>query len=207
MSKSAGKFAAPLILVLLVFCSNFVDPDFLRLGGTAGGYNFAIWFVLAVFSFACGYFMNKSLGWVNGGKMAFAIIVFGAVSGLGVSLLFPEYFLMKAASFEKFLIYVLRGVMLGSFSYFGMAISEVFRLDRDLHATETKLKAFEDTLRDAKKEADLILKDVQIKAAKITNDAEANAKNILLKKERIEKELQEFIQIEKELLRKYEEGT
>lgn len=206
MSTAAGKFAAPLVLVLLVFSSNFIDPDLLRLGGSAGGYNFAIWFILATFCFACGYFMNKSLGWVWGGKMAFALIIFGAVSGLALSLLFPEYFLMKSSSFEKFLIYILRGVMLGSFSYFGMSVSEVFRLDRELHAADTKIKAFEETIRDAKKEADLIMKDVQIKAAKITSDAEMNAKNILLKKERIEKELQEFIQIEKELLRKYEEG-
>jgi len=36
-------------------------------------------------------------------------------------------------------------------------------------------------------------------------EAEAKSKNMILKKERIEKELQEFIQAEKELIKKYEE--
>jgi regulator of protease activity HflC (stomatin/prohibitin superfamily) len=58
---------------------------------------------------------------------------------------------------------------------------------------------------DAKKEADLTLKEAKIQAQKLINDAELNAKNIFLKKERIEKELKEFIQIEKELLNKYED--
>jgi hypothetical protein len=41
---------------------------------------------------------------------------------------------------------------------------------------------------------------------KIINDAEAEAKNITLKKERIESELKEFIQAEKELIKKYEDA-
>ena len=43
------------------------------------------------------------------------------------------------------------------------------------------------------------------KSEKIIFDAEANAKNTLLKKERIESELKEFIQAEKELIKRYEE--
>ena len=38
----------------------------------------------------------------------------------------------------------------------------------------------------------------------MVNDAEAKAKNIILKKERIENELKEFIQTEKELINRYE---
>ena len=44
------------------------------------------------------------------------------------------------------------------------------------------------------------------KAEKIVNDAQAAAKNITLKKERIESELKEFIQAEKELIKRYEES-
>ena len=55
-----------------------------------------------------------------------------------------------------------------------------------------------------KKEAELELKDAKIKAQKILNDAEAEAKEITLKKERIEKDLKEFIRTEKEFIKKYE---
>jgi hypothetical protein len=48
------------------------------------------------------------------------------------------------------------------------------------------------------------VKEAKIKAQKIINDAEASSKNIILKKERIERELREFILAEKELIKKYE---
>ena len=61
------------------------------------------------------------------------------------------------------------------------------------------------TAADSKKEAELLLREASIKAEKIINDSEATAKNIILKKERIEHELKEFIQTERELLKRYEE--
>ena len=58
---------------------------------------------------------------------------------------------------------------------------------------------------DAKKEAELALKEARVKAEKLINDAELHAKNTILKKERIERELKEFIHTERELIKKYEE--
>ena len=48
------------------------------------------------------------------------------------------------------------------------------------------------------------MREAKIKAQKILNDAEAEAKDITLKKDRIEKELKEFIRTEKEFIKKYE---
>ena len=50
-----------------------------------------------------------------------------------------------------------------------------------------------------------MLREAQLKADKIVNDAEAKSKNTFLKKERIEGELKEFIQIQRELIKRYED--
>jgi F0F1-type ATP synthase membrane subunit b/b' len=89
--------------------------------------------------------------------------------------------------------------------FFGMAVQEVLSGEREAVILREKLKIYEDNIIDAKKEAELTLKEAEIKAKEILSDAEAQAKNIILKKERIERELKEFIQAEKELIKKYKD--
>jgi hypothetical protein len=86
-----------------------------------------------------------------------------------------------------------------------MAIQEVVSGEKEALVLREKVKVFEATATDSKKEAELLLKQALVKAEKIINDSEAAAKNITLKKERIEQELKEFIQTERELLKRYEE--
>ena len=50
------------------------------------------------------------------------------------------------------------------------------------------------------------LREAKVKAEKLLNDAETSAKNTILKKERIEREIKEFIQTERELIKRYEES-
>ena len=64
---------------------------------------------------------------------------------------------------------------------------------------------FEESIVDSKKEAELEIKAAKIRAQKIIYDAEAVAKNTLLKKERVENEIKEFIETERELIKKYED--
>jgi regulator of protease activity HflC (stomatin/prohibitin superfamily) len=67
------------------------------------------------------------------------------------------------------------------------------------------VKLLEATAADSKKEAELLMREAKLNADKIVSEAEATAKNIFLKKERIEQELKEFIQTERELIKRYEE--
>jgi len=94
--------------------------------------------------------------------------------------------------------------MLGTMGFFGMAMGEIFSLQKELLEVKSKLNIFEEYIKSAKDEAALTVLEAKVKAEKIINNAEASAKNTLLKKERIEKELKEFIQIERELIKKYE---
>ena len=57
----------------------------------------------------------------------------------------------------------------------------------------------------SQKELQLKIKEANLNAERIINDAEAKAKNLILKKDRIERELKEFIQTERELIKRYEE--
>lgn len=95
--------------------------------------------------------------------------------------------------------------MLGAMGFFGMALQEVLGSERESVILKEKIKVYEQTMLDAKREAEITLKEAKVKAQKLINDAELHAKNTILKKERIEMELKEFIHTERELIKKYEE--
>ena len=71
--------------------------------------------------------------------------------------------------------------------FFGMAIQEVINNRRDTQILIEKVEFLERESDISKKEAKLIIKEANLNAEKIINDAEAKAKNLFLKNERIEK--------------------
>lgn len=195
------NYGAAALLAIFLFVSNFLNTSLFDFGQL----NFAVWFVLSILSFSSGWFINRVLGWQHGGKIVFAIIVSVTIISLVIVISFNEYFSASELLTENLILYSLRTIMLGAMGFFGMAIQEVLGSERESVILKEKIKVYEQTMIDAKKEAELTLKEAKVNAQKIVNDAELSAKNIFLKKERIEKELKEFIQIEKELIKKYEE--
>jgi len=195
------NYGATILLAAFLFASNFLNTNLFDFGQL----NFAVWFVLSIFSFSCGWFINRILGWHRGGKIVFATIIAITIVSLVIVIFFNEYFSAAQLLTENIILYSLRNITLGAMAFFGMAIQEILASERESVVLKEKIKVYEQTMMDAKKEAELTLKDAKLQAQKIVNDAELSAKNIFLKKERIEKELKEFIQIEKELIKKYEE--
>ena len=118
---------------------------------------------------------------------------------------FNEYFAAAELLTENIILYSLRNITLGAMGFFGMALQEVLGSERESVILKEKIKVYEQTMLDAKREAEITLKEAKVKAQKLINDAELHAKNTILKKERIESELQEFIHTERELIKKYEE--
>jgi hypothetical protein len=195
------NYGAAALLAMFLFVSNFLNTNLFDFGQL----NFAVWFVLSILSFSSGWFINRVLGWQHGGKIVFAIIVAVTIISLVIVIFFNEYFSASELLTENLILYSLRTIMLGAMGFFGMAIQEVLGSERESVILKEKIKVYEQTMIDAKKEAELTLKEAKVNAQKIINDAELSAKNIFLKKERIEKELKEFIQIEKELIKKYDD--
>ncbi|MCK9425484.1 MAG: hypothetical protein M0Q21_05535 [Ignavibacteriaceae bacterium] len=199
-TKKLASYFAPALIAVLIFISNFLDTEIFKFGEN----NFAVWFVISVFCFALGWYMNKSYDWHLGGKIIFALAIATSFVSIFLVTFFKEYFSASSLVAENIILYTLRDIMLGTMAFFGMAMGEIFSLQKELLEVKSKLNIFEEYIKSAKDEAALTVLEAKVKAEKIINDAEASAKNTLLKKERIEKELKEFIQIERELIKKYE---
>ncbi len=203
VKKSFFGFLMPIILAVLIFSSNFLSTTLFKFGEM----NFAVWFVLSVLCFVCGWMIDQSLGWDFGGKVIFAVLIGTTVISLLIISFFKEYFDANSILVENLILYSLRNIALGAMGLFGMAVVEVLNLRRQIAVNDERIKSLEVINFESKKEAELVLKEAKLTAEKIVFDAEASAKNIILKKERIEKELNEFIQIERELIKKYEEPS
>lgn len=199
--KMLVNYGAAVLLAAFLFISNFLNTNLFDFGQL----NFAVWFVLSIFSFSCGWFINRVLGWQHGGKIVFAIIIAVTIVSLFVIIFFNEYFSAAELLTENIILYSLRNITLGAMGFFGMAVQEVLGSERESVILKEKIKVYEQTMLDAKREAEITLKEAKVKAQKLVNDAELHAKNTILKKERIESELKEFIHSERELIKKYEE--
>jgi len=198
--KKLYNYVFPLLLGTLMFASNFMNTELFNFGDN----NFAVWFVLSVLCFAVGWYINKSIGWRTGGKIVFSLIIAATFVSILIITFFREYFSANELLTENIILYSLRNITLGAMALFGMAVAEVITLERSLLVFQEKQKIYEETLQEAKKEAELTIKEAKIEAKRIINDAEITAKDITLKKNRIESELKDFIQAEKELIKKYE---
>lgn len=199
-NKKLYNYIFPLLLGTLMFASNFMKTELFNFGDN----NFAVWFVLSVLCFAVGWYINKSIGWKTGGKIVFSIIIAATFVSILIITFFREYFSANELVTENIILYSLRNITLGAMALFGMAVAEVITLERSLLVFQEKQRIYDETLLQAKKEAELTVKEAKIEAKKIINEAEISAKDIVLKKERIERELKDFIQVEKELIKKYE---
>ena len=202
MKKLFTSYSVPVLLGILIFASDFLNTSLFNFFGDR---NFAVWFVLSILCFACGWYINRSLGWQLGGRVVFAVIVSVTIISIAIIVFFNEYFSTFEVLTENLILFSLRNITLGAMGIFGMAIQEVVSGEKEALILREKVKVLEATAADSKKEAELLLKEATLKAEKINNDSEANAKNTILKKERIEQELKDFIQIERELIKRYED--
>jgi len=199
--EKISHYAAPVLLAIFIFSSDFLQTDLFKFGEN----DFAVWFVMSVLCFASGWYINKSIGWNFGGKVVFATIIAVTIISIFTISFFNEYFGASELLSENLILFSLRNIMLGSMAFFGMAIEEILTTKRDTDLTNEKIRVYESILQESKKQSDLELKTAQLKAKEIIFEAESQAKNIILQKERIERELKEFIQTEKELIKKYEQ--
>lgn len=201
MKKFITSYSTPLLLGLLIFTSDFLNTSLFNFGDR----NFAVWFVLSILCFACGWYINRTLGWQRGGRIVFAVIVAVTILSIAIIVFYNEYFGTFELLAENLILFSLRNITLGAMGIFGMATQEVVSGEKEALILREKVKVFEATASDSRKEAELLIKEAKLTADTIIHEAEATAKNIFLKKQRIEQELKEFIQTERELIKKYEE--
>lgn len=188
-------------LVIIILSTLFLDKNYLGLGDL----NFLAWFSINLFSFICGWVLNKLTNWKTAGRLAFLAIALSLLLGLGVTFYFKEFFEIQRLLIENVVVIGFQIVFVGLIAFFGISSSEVFKLQKELLEATIKKESYEKLIADAKKEASLEIREAKLKAEQIIRDAEWREKLAKEKKETIERQIREFIEIEKQLISKYEE--
>lgn len=189
--KKPIYYLTPVLLAVLIVASNFLNLDLFK----AGLPSFTVWFVLSLFSFVCGWLIDKTLGWVHGGKIVFSVTVASTVISLFLVSFFSKFFGMTDAVVENLILYSLRTIMLGAMGFFGMALAEVMLLQQRRPASAVVPEI---------KEGELRLKEAELEAQKILADAKGKSSEMIERGKAVERELRELLRAEMELIRKYE---
>jgi len=200
IEKKPIYYATSGLLTVIIFASNFLSTDLFK----AGYQNFSVWFVLSVFSFACGWLINKTLGYNHGGKVVFAVIVASVFVSVVLVSIFSDYFGLSNLLVENMILYVLRNIMLGAIAFFGMALSEVILLQKEGNKGKSKEDDAKKILIAAQREAQLIVEESKLKAEKLLYHAQQSVDDMVERKTQIERRLKEFLSAERELIKKYE---
>lgn len=200
MQRKPIYYATAGLLTIILFASNFLSTDIFK----AGYQNFSVWFVLSIFSFACGWLINKTLGYNHGGKVVFSVIVSNVFLSILLISFFSDYFGLSDLLFENIILYVLRNISLGAMALFGMVVCELLIMQKDGDASKLKLEEMKRMMTNAQREAQIILDEARLKSEKMLFEAQQSADELLDRKHQIELRLKEFIIAEKELIKKYE---
>ena len=201
MERQKIYYFTPLLIAVILFASNFLSTEIFN----NSTHSFTVWFVLSVFTFACGWFIDRTLGWNYGGKLVFAIIIASVIVSVFMIGIFSNYFGVNNLVTENLILYSLRNIVLGSMALFGMAVSEVAHLRLGYIETEDEdIIEREEKTYDVGDQADLILKEARLDAEKIVFDAQKKVEKISQQKKHVETQLKEFIQIERDIIHKYE---
>jgi hypothetical protein len=201
MDKKFIYYLTPVLLAMLIFASDFLSTNLFSMGVQ----NFAVWFVLSIFCFACGWLIDKTLGWTVGGRTVFAVVVAVVFITIVMVSLFSDYFGIENLVTENLILYSLRNIMLGAMAFFGMAVADLLKLQKQISIFDKKNNMIQANEADAKKRAKLMMDEAKLEAGKIKFEAEKELALIVQRKEHAENQLRELIEVEKELIKRYDD--
>lgn len=200
MNKINLRYATVVLLGLIMFSSNFLSPKLF----TGEILNFAVWFILSIFAFSCGWIIDKTLGWRYGGKLVFAVIVATSIMSVFLVTFFRGYFGINEYLTENFILFSLRNIMLGVMGIFGLAVAELLAVQKEIEQLKHQTQLNRKIAEDAEREAGIIIREAKSKADAMLVGAERESLELINRKKEIELQLKEFLKTEKELIKKYE---
>jgi len=200
MNKINLHYATVVLLGLIMFSSNFLSPKLF----TGEILNFAVWFILSIFAFSCGWIIDKTLGWRYGGKLVFAVIVATSIMSVFLVTFFRGYFGINEYLTENFILFSLRNIMLGVMGIFGLAVAELLAVQKEIEQLKHQTQLNRKIAEDAEREAEIIIREAKSKADAMLVEAERESLEMINRKKEIEIQLKEFLKTEKELIKKYE---
>ncbi len=164
---------------------------------------FSAWFILSVLVFALGWIIDKSFGWVVGGKIVFVSIIISVVFSFTFVSVFTGYLDMSSPLLEDIILFILRNITLGAMGYFGMAIAEVTSNEAIIKAQGEIEKNTALMIENAKKESELIVTEAKQKINEEKIAAKEEINELVRTELELKKKLNELISSEKEILKKY----
>ncbi len=164
---------------------------------------FSAWFILSVLVFALGWIIDKSFGWVVGGKIVFVSIIISVVFSFTFVSVFTGYLDMSSPLLEDIILFILRNITLGAMGYFGMAIAEVTSNEAIIKAQGEIEKSTALMIENAKKESELIVTEAKQKINEEKIAAKEEINELVRTELELKKKLNELISSEKEILKKY----
>lgn len=186
---------------LIIFISNFAETKFLIF--TAEGFGY--WFVIFLFSTCLGFIVSylfrlKRSLWI-------AIISFLSISSISslITLITPSLFNLEKSGLESIVKQNLKILLSSVFGVFGILIWQSTYLAKELVRSEEKVKFYEKNVLDAKREAEILKKEAEVKANEIIFEAKKKVQQLEKLKRDLELKLREFLQIELSVLDKHEE--
>jgi len=81
-------FVTLTFLVIMILSTLFIDKNFLGIGDL----NFLAWFSINLFSFICGWVLNKITNWKNSTRLCFVAILASLIIALGIVIYFKDFF-------------------------------------------------------------------------------------------------------------------
>ncbi len=190
----------PLLMAFLIFLSDFLNT---RLFETMLQ-TFAVWFILSLLIFSLGWIIDKSFGWVVGGKVVFVSIIISIIFSLSFASFFKNYIALTSPLLEDLILFILRNISLGAMGFFGMAIAEVTSNEAIIKAQSEISKNADIMIENAKKEAELLIKEAEQKIEELKKEKLGTVNELVRNEIELKKKLNELITAEKEILNKYD---
>jgi hypothetical protein len=190
-------FLFPVFLAFLLVISNLLNANLF----VNAEYTFAVWFIFMLAAFVSGWIMNSVFQWNDGIKIISITIAVSIVLSLLFVAIFRHNFDMNNSFMGNLVLYSLRVLVLGLSSLFGFSVSENMK-----HKTNSENEESIDEIPevDMSDKAEYYIKEAKLKAEKILFEAEKDAQKIIERKDKIETQLRELINTEREVIRKYE---
>lgn len=187
---------------VVIFFSNFGETQIISFYP----YGFGFWYVTLFFASCLGFIVSFLFGlkrslWIVG--LVFLLIVF--ISSIFI-LIKPAVFFLKDVSIANFVLQVLKIGLASIFGLLGVLIWQNIFLYRELIRSDEKIKLYEKNILDAKREAEILRKEAEIKASEMLFDTKKKVQELERLKRDLEIKLREFLQIELEVLDKHEES-
>ncbi len=188
--------------IAIIFLSNFGETQIVAFYP----YGFSFWFVMLTFAALLGFIISYTFGlkqslWI----ILITFLIVSIISSLLI-LIKPDLFKIEVFSIANVLLQVLKIGLSSIFGLLGILIWQNIHLSKELVRADEKIKFYEMNVLDAKREAEILKKEAEVKASEIIFDATKKVQELEKLKLELEVKIREFLQTELSVLDKHEES-